>query len=437
MKLETATRRVPGAARIAGVYYGTWLVAAAFIAQFVSVGSQNYVIGVFLKPMTEDLGWTRSEFTLSRTLGQFVMAFTGVFIGGYVDRHGGRRPMTVGILILSGALLAISWVQSLWLWVILNGVVLTVGAALIGNLVVNVTLSKWFVERRGRAIGTAAMGVSFAGIALPWLMTTVVDDAGWRTGWRVLAAGALVLILPVSLLMRRAPEDYGLHPDGKTDAELAEGRGGAAAADFANSLTRREAMRTLAFYMIVLAFGLFGITIGVVLLQTIPFLTDAGYSRPTASLMITMTSLPALVTKPLWGYFIDRTDPNRLAAVGSIINGLSLALIVFAVQAEIRPLVVVGFFSLGCGWGGFIPLTEVVWASYFGRRYLGSVRSAAMPLSLALSASAPILTSVYFDRVGNYNGAFLAIAVLSLLASVMMFAVRRPRLPERIATVSG
>src|SRR5215211_251328 len=231
-------RRV--AARVSGMYYGTWLVAAAFVAQFVSVGSQNYVIGVFLKPMTQELGWTRSEFTLARTLGQFVMAFTGVFIGGYVDRHGGRRPMTIGIVILSLALAALGSVQTLWQWLLLNGVAVTVGAALIGNLVVNVTLSKWFVERRGWAVGTAAMGVSFAGIALPWLMTQVED--AW--GWRVMALGAAALILPISLMIRRTPEDYGLHPDGRTAAQIAAGGGRAAAADFANSMTRRQAMHT-------------------------------------------------------------------------------------------------------------------------------------------------------------------------------------------------
>ncbi len=141
MKLATATERVPGAARLAGSYYGNWLVMAAFIAQFVSVGSQNYVIGVFLKPMTRDLVWTRSEYTLARTIGQFVMALTGLFVGGYVDRHGGRRLMAAGIVVLSIALFATSLVHSLWQWVVLNGIILTLGASLIGGLVVNVMLS--------------------------------------------------------------------------------------------------------------------------------------------------------------------------------------------------------------------------------------------------------------------------------------------------------
>lgn len=432
MRLVGTAARTRGAARVTGVYYGTWLVAAAFVAQFVSVGSQNYVIGVFFKPMTEDLGWSRAEYTLARTIGQFVMAFTGFFVGGYVDRVGGRRLMQVGIAILSVALFLISYVQTLWQWLLLNGIVLTVGAALIGNLVVNVTLSKWFVEKRGRMVGFAAMGVSFAGIGLTPFAALMVDAWGWRMAWRVLAVGALLLVAPISLLMRRAPEDHGLFPDGKTAEQIAATRGGAAARDFANSLTRREAMRTAAFYTVVLAFGLFGVSISVMLLQTIPFLTDAGFSRATASFMITITSIPALFTKPIWGYLIDKVDPKRLASTGAILNGLAMVLIVLAVRAESDPLVYFAFFLLGCGWGGLIPLQEVVWASYFGRRYLGSVRSAALPLSLAITAAAPVLSSVYYDRTGNYDGAFIAIAVLSFVAAALMFVVRRPRLPARL-----
>jgi MFS transporter, OFA family, oxalate/formate antiporter len=416
------------------LYYGYWLVGAAFIAQFVSVGSQNYVIGVFLKPMTDDLDWTRSEFTLARTMGQAGMALTGLFIGGYVDRRGGRRLMTIGITILASALFALSFVQNLWQWWILNGLILTAGAAMVGNLVVNVTLSKWFVEKRGQVIGISAMGVSFAGVVLPLLMTAVVEAWGWRAAWRVLAIGAAALIYPVSLLMRRAPEDYGLNPDGRSAAQISAGLGQAAAHDLATSLTRREALRSPSFYLVVASFSLFGMSIGVMLLQTIPFMTDAGYSRATASLMITFTSIPALLTKPIWGYFIDKTDPRRLSSLGATLNGLAVVVIVFTVRAGIDPLVYAGFFLLGCGWGGLIPLQEVVWASFFGRRHLGAVRSAGLPFSLFLSAGGPLLASAYYDARGDYNGAFLAVAGVSLVAAMMMQLVRRPSRPEQPQT---
>jgi OFA family oxalate/formate antiporter-like MFS transporter len=408
------------------LYFGYWIVGAAFVAQFVSVGAQNYVVGVFLEPMTVDLDWSRAQFTAARSIGQVAMAFVGFFIGAHIDRNGGRRVMLVGGVILCAALFAISYVHHLWQWLVLNGLVLTVGAAMIGNLVVNVTLAKWFVDRRGRMVGFASMGVSFAGIALPWVMTMVVDEWGWRAGWRWLAIGAIALTTPAAFFMRRAPEDYGLHPDGRSDAEMSSAAGQRAAADFANSLTRHEALRSPQFYLLVFAFALFTVSIGVLLIQTIPFMTDSGYSRSTASLMITVISIPALISKPIWGVFIDRTDPRRLCSLSAIITGASLAFVVGSVHYEWAVAVPIAFFLLGCGWGGMIPLQEVTWASYFGRRHIGAIRSAGMPFSIGLSAIVVQLVPFYFDKVGNYDGAFLAIAGSCLISSVLILFVKKP-----------
>ncbi len=186
-------------------------------------------------------------------------------------------------------------------------------------------------------------------------------------------------------------------------------------------------MRTSSFYFLVIAFGMFGVTIGVMLLQTIPFMTDAGYGRNTASLMITVASIPALVSKPFWGYLIDRSDARLLAAIGAAVTGASLVVIAFSVRATADIGVYGGFFLLGCGWGGMIPLQEVIWATFFGRRYLGAVRSAAMPFSLILGAGAPLLVSLYFDRVGDYHGALLAVAALNLASAAMLLTIRDPR----------
>jgi len=409
-----------------GIFYGYYLIGAAMVAQFVSIGSQNYIIGAFFKPMTSDLGWTRSEFTLGRTVAQFVMAFTGFFIGGHVDRHGGRRLMLIGIAVLSVSLYALSFVQELWQWIVLNGVILTIGAALIGNLVVNVTLSKWFVEKRGQAVSLASMGVSMAGVVLPPVMTHIIDDWGWRTGWRMMAVFAAVLMVPTALMMRRAPEDYGLNPDGRTNAQMASGLGDRARAEFAMSMTRKQAVRTATFYMLVIGFGLFGVTIGVMLLQTIPFMTDAGYSRNTASWMIVLSSIPALASKPLWGYAMDHWDPKKLASAGAVITGISMIVITASVNATADWAVYFGFVLLGFGWGGMIPLQEVIWASYFGRRFLGAVRSAGLPFALVLGAGSPLLVSLYFDHVGNYNGAFLIVAGLNIAASAMLLFIPKP-----------
>lgn len=408
------------------IYYGYWLILAAFIAQFVAIGAQNYVIGPFFTPMTEDLGWTRTEFTIARTLGQLIMAITGFFIGAHVDRLGARIFMLTGCLVLALSLFLTAYVHHLWQWILLNGVMLTVGAALIGNLVVNVTLAKWFVSFRGRSIALAAMGISFAGVLLTPLMTSVIDMWGWRVAWQLLSAGTLLLIVPAGLSMRRAPEDYGLHPDGDIPSSENRDRIKKAMDDYTSSLTRRQAIRTGSFYLLVLAFGFFVITIQVMLLQTIPFMTDAGYSRTIAAFMIALASIPALVSKPLWGWLIDGLEARPLASISAAITGISLIMIVLGANHQSLVWIYTGFFMMGVGWGGMIPLQEVIWASFFGRRHLGAVRSAALPLSLVFTAGAPLATSYYYDVFGNYDGAILAVAASNLFSAVLMLIIPKP-----------
>ena len=408
------------------LYYGYVLIAAAFVAQFVSIGILSYVAGSFMSPMSDELGWSRADFTIARSMGQLIMGLAGFFIGTQVDRMGGRRLMLMGAVLLSVALSMHSGIHALWHWIVLNGVVTTIGCALIGNLVVNVTLAKWFVERRGQAVAWAAMGVSLGGIVLTPLVTFAIDHHGWRMAWIELGIGTLVLMLPVAMLMRRAPEDFGLHPDGKSDEQVNQGQAEKARLDFERSMTRAQALRTWSFYALVIAFGFFSINIVVVLLHMIPMMTDAGFSRADAALAMVVASVPAMLSKPVWGFYIDRLPVKPLAAVSASMTGVSLALIVTAVNAGSLPGAFFGLVLLGLGWGGMIPMQEVIWGSFFGRRHLGAVRSAALPFALLLGAIAPYAVSVYRDSTGGYTGALWVVAVLNMMSGILIHRVKPP-----------
>ncbi len=413
------------------IYFGYWLVIVAFMAQFVSIGMYSYVLGSFMTPMIDELGWSRADFTLTRTIGQFVMAFVGVFVGARVDRIGGRPIMLVGTTVLASTLALHSLVEDLFVWWLLNGVALTVGCAMVGNLVVNVTLSKWFVVNRGKAIAFAAMGVSFGGIALTPLATWLIDTIGWRPAWVWLGALAAVLLYPMAIFMRRAPEDYGLHPDGLSDAQIAAGGGARAEAENANAYTRSEALRTYSFYALVTAFGFFSINIVVMILQTIPYLTDYGFSRGEAALAMIFASIPAMLSKPVWGVLIDRVPVKPLAALSAAVTGLALFMIVAAVGGGQLTLIFVAYIVLGLGWGGMIPMQEVIWASFFGRRHIGAIRGAGMPFALALGAIAPWAVSYYHDLNGVYDGALLVVAGLNVFSGVLIFLVPPPERERR------
>ena len=402
------------------------MVLAAFFAQFVGFGVFSYLLGPFMLPMIDDLGWPRAEFTLSRSVGQVVMGVAGFVIGSYVDRLGARPLMLIGATVLTLVLAAHSQVETLWQWVLLNGIALTVGCAMVGNLVVNVTMAKWFVEKRGQAVAWAAMGVSFAGILLMPGATWFIDILGWRHAWLALAACLAALVFPAALVMRRAPEDYGWHPDGRSQQQVNDGLAQRAADDYARSMTRSQALRTPAFYLLVLAFGLFSINIVVLLLQTVPYLTDAGFTRRQGALCVLLASVLAMATKPLWGYFIDRSRPKPLAAMGGAITGLALLGVVAAVSSQALPWIYAAYLLLGIGWGGMMPLQEVIWGLFFGRRYLGAVRSVGMSLTLLLGAGAPLLVSYYHDLSGSYHGALVVVALLNLLSALILATMKAP-----------
>jgi MFS family permease len=166
-----------------------------------------------------------------------------------------------------------------------------------------------------------------------------------------------------------------------------------------------------------------------VLLQSIPFMTDAGHSRASAAMAILVASLPAMLTKPVWGWLVDHMDPKPLAACSAFISGVSVLLIVASINGPDVRFAYAAFALLGIGWGGMIPLQEVIWALYFGRRHLGSVRSAALPFALVMGAGGPLAVAHYCDVVGHYDGAFVAVGLMSIVAAVLILAL--PKLEQQ------
>ena len=299
------------------VYFGWYIVAAAFATYFVMGATlQGYVTGVFLVPMSDDLDWSRTEFITAFTLAQFVMAATGALIGGVIDRHGGRRLMFGGIVLTVFGLLLTAQVTELWQWFALRGVMQGIGIGMAGPLVVSVTLSKWFVRRRGRAIGIAAAGFSLGGLFAPNVITPIVDAFGWRAGWRFLAVVTALVMVPAALAVRRQPEDYGYQPDGRMEAEETHGARAMSAPVRLRSegLTRGQALRTSSFWAVVLAFGLGGMGLLVLASQAIPYLTDSGFDRTTAAALVSLLPLPGLLTRAGWGLLSEKVRPQLLAA---------------------------------------------------------------------------------------------------------------------------
>ncbi len=424
------TRSIAHPWRRPAVFYGWYIVGVALVAQFVAAGTTSYVSGVFLKPMTTDLGWTRGDFSGVQTVSTFVTGALGLFIGVQIDRRGPRLLMFVGGILSGGALIMFSQVHNLWEFYLIRGVAQTAGNAMLGNLVVNVTLSRWFVARRGMAVAIASAGVSLGGVVMAPLAAWWVGAYGWQTAWILIGLLVWVLILPSAYVIRRSPEDWGALPDGMSAAE-AEAYGASrkrASAVSEVQWTREEAVRTPAIWLVIFAYGIANIGLGAMLLHLISFLTDQGYSRATAATLFSVLSWSALLSKAFWGTLMDRFHARFLSAVGFGISALSIiALLVLAPKSELLAVLVLAVYGLGIG--GTVPLQETVWASYFGRTHLGKIRSIAMPFSIIFGAGGPLMAGILYDRTGSYTVAFCLFALFSALGLVLILLARPPVRP--------
>ena len=407
------------------IFYGWVVVAAAFVAQFIAVGVQTSVSGAFAPPLLDEFGWSRTQYFLPDTIGQVVMMFFGLLAGPYIDRVGPRRIMLIGVSVLVPSLFIISQLTDLWQWVVMRGVFVAPGAALCGFLLANVTVSKWFVTKRGRALGWTSMGVSAAGVFWPVLAALMITAVDWRASWALLSGISLAVLVPMAMLMRGRPEDYGLQPDGEP-ASISDEQRRRAEHDFRTSLTRREALRSPAFYLIVLIFGASVVGIYAILLNGLLFLQDHGFSYGWAAALVPVMSICSLVTKAPWGWALDRFDSRAVGAVSFVLAAAGFVAVVLSADTGEVWVVAAAMALLGCGIGGNIPIGEMLWAEYFGRRYLGAVRGLGFPVSSGISAVTPVAIAIYFDQIGSYDGAFYACAALWAFCAVLCLLLRLP-----------
>lgn len=410
-------------------FYGWYIVGVALVAQFVAVGTQTYASTVFLKPMTQDLGWTRSQFSAVQTVATVVMGIVGFAIGALIDRRGPRRLMLIGGVVCGAALITTSRVEELWQFYLARGVAQTLGNALLGSLVVNVTLSKWFIARRGMAVAIASSGVSLGGVLMTPLVSAIIDQWGWRDAWVALGVMVWVLVLPSAMIMRRAPEDYGLHPDGMTPEQAATFSQAKRRLSSVSEVqwTRPEAIRTKTIWLIIAAYGIANIGIGAMLLHMVPFLTDHGWTRSEAALLYSIQAWVALLSKPAWGVLMDRFHPRFLSAFGFVVAAIGVLAILAAARSGSWIPLAAALALWGLGIGGAIPLQETVWANYFGRQHLGSIRSIAMPFSIIFGAGGPLLAGLLYDGSGSYTLAFVLFSAFWLIGFVLILLARPPQ----------
>lgn len=396
-------------------FYGWVVVAAVFVAGVFAGGIGFWGMGIFVLPMEEDLGWSRTTIFAALSIRMIVGGVASPILGPWLDsRHGPRRLAFGGALLLGLSLLGLRWVESVWQFYLLYGVLGSLGMLTMGQNMAQVLVPKWFVRKRGRALGFATMGTPLSGIIVPIPLAAVVTALGWRDAWFILGVAALLVLLPVAMLIRTRPEDMGLLPDGDTDATQAtEQRRPRVATD--RSYTRREAMRSRSFWLILLAIGV--VSMGVQGFQPnwLPYFQDIGFSATTGAAAIAIYGAGAAAARLIWGTLAERFPSRNLMVLQTAMTAMVIVFLLLGVNSRLTLFVYAGVQGLTLG-GQFI-LQPLMVANYFGREHLGAVRGIMRPFITLSGAAGPVFVAGLYDATGTYQLAFVAVLGTWIIAA--------------------
>ncbi|HVN21713.1 MAG TPA: MFS transporter [Dongiaceae bacterium] len=413
------------------VFYGWWIVLAAFLNLFCSVGIVYYGFPVFYPSLVDSLGFTRSQLTQGFLVG-FVFAglLFGLFAGALIDRMGSRQVIRVGIWCVGLPLILMGSMTRLWQYYLLC-MVEVLGYVLTGPIPNQVLISNWFRGKRGRAMGIAYLGLGVGGAISPLLINSLIQYCGWRHSFHIIGALILIVLFPISQWVTYSrPHDLNLLAEGVSPAESAINSLSSerwSAIDI--GLTR--ALRSSNFWLIVAGCTLTIGAIGAVTQHLILFLLGKGYTLRSASHVSSALLISSLAGRVIVGYFADRYSRKNVMALFY----LALALAIPLLLAAERPATLWAFALLyGFTMGADYMLIPLVTADCFGLAFLGKILSLIIMGYSIGQWFAPWLIGKIFDSRHTYNLAWVIMSAAAAVGAALIYTVNPDHSGSREST---
>jgi MFS family permease len=398
------------------LFYGWWVVAAFCVSTFISTGIRH-AVGPFLKPIVGDLGLDRASFSAVIALSLFLYGVFMPLAGMALDRFSVRVVTTAGTVLLAVSLVLTAMVRNFWEFAAVYGVLVPLGLAGTGPVIASGVVARWFSKRRGTALsvlGSASMtGMSLLVPAVTWLILTT----GWRTTYTLIAAGVLLLVLPLCVwVLRDSPESMGLAADG---AAVTPGAASAAI----DRVGAAEAIQTLAFWQLAGSFFTCGFSMSLLSAHGIPMLTDHGYTPMFASWALGVLGGSSIGFTVMLGAVSDRF--GRRPVLSAIYAG---RILIFGGLFLIRdnPIAILAVAVLGgITMAGTGSMTSALTADIYGRFSVSSVFGLIFLVHQTGSALGSWLAGALFESTGGYGAAFVLACLFLAVASVVALNVDR------------
>ncbi len=401
------------------IFYGWWIVSASATLNFYVGGTFFYGFGAFFDPIRNAFGWNRTTVGFATSLQRLQGGVAAPVVGVIFDRVGPRRLMLFGTAVIGLGFILLSRIDSLWAFY-LTFLVLSLGFSAASVPVATATVANWFIKKRSRALGFMAAGFGASGALVP-VLVWAISQYGWRETLFFAGIGAWLIGIPLSLLMRHRPEQYGYLPDGETSPSAAMEEESPSEIDF----TTKEALRTRAFWLITLTYTLQVMVTSAAFVHLITYLSTLDISREIGAFAVMGMTLFSLIGRLGFGWLGDIRDKRHLLAIASALQFIGVLILAYLTSAW---LIIPFLLFFGPGYGGSIPVRPAILGEYFGRKAFGTIQGIVFALTLVGSMLGPVVAGWICDVTGSYRPAFLLLAVVSLAAIPAILAARRPRL---------
>lgn len=427
------------------IFFGWWTVLAAGIMAGLEYGICSYGFSTYFKPLKEEFGWTRAQISTGYALGRAEGGVEGLFGGYFIDKYGPRLVCIIGTAIAGVGLILMYFINSFWQFLVVWGVTAAMGTSIGGFESLEAAITKWFVRKRGLAIGLErCLFASLAAAVVPF-MAFLIFGFGWRKAF--LIAGSVTLAIGIPLVWfcvrPRRPEYYGLMPDGakaggiKEEAEAVIEAGVEYAGEVGEvEFTLRQLLRTRVFWLLTSSWVFYGLAWSIVQLHQVPYLTGMGIDPIAAAQVLGLTVFVSAPGRLLGGILADRFSTKRLKYLLIIPSFFQILALLIFMRATSLGMVYLFAILFGFMMGVRYSLSPLIRARFFGRKAFATTQGVTGAINLPASVFFPIYVGWMYDITGSYAAVLIQGLALLIIGTIMLFFLDPPKPPAKITKIT-
>lgn len=383
-----------------------------------------YSYGVFFKHLIADFGWSRAATSGVHSIFMVTHGAFAIVMGWLADRIGPARVMA-GCAFIAGVGLALtSQITSLWQLYMTYGLIFGIGESA-GFTTTTATTARWFIKRRGLALGIVASGAGLGTVVIAPVSERLIAAFSWSTAYLILAVATWLIMIPCAFVLRRDPAAKGLRPYGSDEAMVTLDNGEHKVATGAETgINLMAAARYKPLWMLFAAFFMFNFCLQMVMVHLVNYATDIGIASLIAATFISIIGIGSFIGRLLMGTASDRIGSNNALLACCIIMMSTLAFLIFASELWMFYLFAIVF---GFAYGGEVPQMPVLVGQFFGMRAVAALVGVAVFGATIGGAIGAWVGGQVFDVTQSYQLAFTIATGASFVAIALTLMLKKVR----------